>query len=134
LTRRAPTRMLVGMHTRAHSKRRLVVTIVAAALALSLVPSAGAGAYIYWWQRNMAPNSPGYDYQAHNHTYNEMYFGPNAGWRSEIWERTPAGYRHFVKQCYGNCFFYHPGYYYTYAFCANRDYSTHFVYDCMNRW
>jgi hypothetical protein len=117
-------------------RRRAVAASFAVVLALTLVPTAGAGAYIYWWQRNMPANVPGYDRMAHNHTYNELYFGPNAGWRSQVWEVTPAGYRHFVKWCTGNCFNAHPGYYYTYAYCANRDYygRTHFVYDCMDRW
>ena len=103
--------------------------------ALSLVPTAGAGAYIYWWQRNMAPGDLGYDRTApHNRVYNELYFGPNAGWISQVWEVTPAGYRHFDKRCVGNCFNAHPGYYSTYAYCANRDGRVHFVHDCMSRW
>ena len=69
-----------------------------------------------------------------NHTYNEHYFGPNAGWRSEVWEVTPAGYRHFDRWCVGNCFNAHPPYYYTKSYCANRDGGTHFVYDCSNEW
>jgi hypothetical protein len=111
--------------------------MLVATLALTLVPTAGAGSYIYWWQRNMAANVPAYDrVAAHNHTYNELYFGPNAGWASQVWEVTPAGYRHFDKRCVGNCFNAHPGYYYTYSYCANRDWynQTHFVYDCMDRW
>ena len=66
--------------------------------------------------------------------YNELYFGPNAGWQSQVWEVTPAGYRHFDKRCTGNCFNAHPAYYYTYSYCSNRDGSTHFVYDCMDKW
>jgi hypothetical protein len=117
-------------------RRRAVAAAFVAALALTLVPTAGAGAYIYWWQRNMPANVPGYDRMTHNHTYNELYFGPNAGWKSELWEVTPAGYRHFDKNCVGNCFNAHPGYYYTDVYCANRDYygTTHFVYECMDRW
>jgi hypothetical protein len=100
-------------------------------------PSASAGAHVYWWQSNMPANSPVRDaWGPHNHTYNELYFGPNAGWRSEVWELTPAGYRHFDKWCYGNCFNAHPGYYYDYAFCANRDVNgqTHFVTECYDEW
>ena len=116
-------------------RRRAAVVAVVAGLALALVPVAGATSYIYWWQRNMAPNGMGYDRMtAHNHSYNELYFGPNAGWSSEVWEVTPAGYRHFDKRCSGNCFNAHPRYYLTYAYCSNRDGSTHFVYDCMDQW
>ncbi|HEX9598057.1 MAG TPA: hypothetical protein VF963_01670 [Gaiellaceae bacterium] len=104
-------------------------------LSLTFVSTAGAEYYIYWWQQNMAPNAQGYDrLTAHNHIYNELYFGPNAGWRSEVWEVTPAGYRHFDKWCVGNCFNAHPGYYYTYSFCSNRDGGTHFVYQCRDQW
>jgi hypothetical protein len=112
-----------------------VMTLVAA-LTLAFVPSAGAGKYLYWWQRNMPANVPARDGTPHNHTYNELYFGPNAGWRSEVWEVTPAGYRHFDKWCVGNCFNAHPGYYYDHSYCANRDVygQTHFVYDCMDEW
>ena len=115
---------------------RALAAALAVVLALTLVPAAGAGAYIYWWQRNMPANARGYDLTAHNHTYNELQFGANAGWRSQIWEVTPAGYRHFDRWCTGNCYFSHPGWFYTYSFCANRDVygQTHFVYDCMDRW
>jgi hypothetical protein len=124
------------VHVRSRlQRRRAVAATFAAAVALGFVPNAGAGAWIYWWQRNMPPNDPAFSRTtAHNHTYNELYFGPNAGWRSEVWEVTPAGYRHFDKNCVGNCFNAHPGYYYDYPYCANRDGSTHFVYDCMARW
>jgi hypothetical protein len=117
-------------------KRSAVVAAFVAALALAVVPAAGASSHIYWWQQNMPANSSGYDLMYHNHTYNELYFGPNAGWRSELWERTPAGYRHFDKWCSGNCYFAHPGYYYDGSYCANRDVygQTHFVYDCLNEW
>jgi hypothetical protein len=116
-------------------RRRTAAVAVVAGLALMLVPVAGATSYIYWWQRNMAPNGVGYDRTAaHNHSYNELYFGPNAGWSSEVWEVTPAGYRHFDKRCSGNCFNAHPRYYLTYAYCSNRDGGTHFVYDCMDQW
>jgi hypothetical protein len=117
-------------------QRRCALAATFAILAtLAFVPTAGASAYIYWWQRNMAPGQMGYDRTtAHNHTYNELYFGPNAGWRSEVWEVTPAGYRHFDKWCTGNCFNAHPGYYYDYAYCSNRDDGTHFVYECKDEW
>jgi hypothetical protein len=117
-------------------KRSAVVAAFVAAVALAVVPAAGASSHIYWWQSNMPANGQGYDLTYHNHTYNELYFGPNAGWRSELWERTPAGYRHFDKWCSGNCYFAHPGYYYTGSYCSNRDTygQTHFVYDCMNEW
>jgi len=116
-------------------RRCVLAAALAVALALTLIPTAGAwSTRIYWWQRNMAPNSPAADWSAHNHTYNELYFGPNAGWASQVWEVTPAGYRHFDKRCVGNCFNRHPGYYYTYSFCANRDGSSHFVYNCMDEW
>lgn len=125
---------MVQVGSRLQRRRTFAATFVAA-LALTLVPTAGAEAYIYWWQRNMAPDALGYDRTTpHNHTYNELFFGPNAGWRSEVWEVTPAGYRHFDKDCVGNCFNAHPGYYYDYSYCSNRDGSTHFVYDCMDRW
>jgi hypothetical protein len=114
---------------------RVAAGTVVAALALGLVPVAGASSYLYWWQRNMPPNGIGYDRMtAHNHYYNELYFGPNAGWQSQVWEVTPAGYRHFDKRCTGNCFNAHPAYYSTYAYCSNRDGGTHFVYDCMDKW
>jgi hypothetical protein len=114
---------------------RVAAGTVVAALALGLVPVAGASSYLYWWQRNMPPNGIGYDRMtAHNHYYNELYFGPNAGWQSQVWEVTPAGYRHFDKRCTGNCFNAHPAYYSTYAYCSNRDSGTHFVYDCMDKW
>ncbi len=118
-----------------HQRRNAVAAILVLAGALALVPVAGASSYIYWWQRNMAPNEQGFSRTtAHNHTYNELYFGPNAGWRSEVWEVTPAGYRHFDKNCVGNCFNAHPGYYYDYVYCSNRDGSTHFVNDCRTEW
>ena len=111
----------------------LISAILCAAI---FVPTATGSAYAYWYQQNMPANAQGSDFNAHNHRYNELYFGPNAGWRGEVWERTPAGYRHFDKWCYGNCFFAHPAYYYDYAFCSNRDTygQTHFVYDCMDEW
>lgn len=117
-------------------QRRCALIAVFATLAtLVFVPAAGASAYIYWWQRNMASGQVGYDRTAHNRTYNELYFGANAGWRSEVWEVTPAGYRHFDKWCTGNCFNAHPGSYYSYAYCSNRDdYGTHFVYECKGEW
>jgi hypothetical protein len=108
------------------------------AFGLALAPAAaGSGAYIYWWQQNMPANVAIADRTgAHNHIYNELYFGPNAGWRSQVWEVTPAGYRHFVRWCTGNCFFSHPGWFYTYSYCANRDIygNPHFVNRCMDRW
>jgi hypothetical protein len=116
-------------------RRWAVAVAMVVLLALTFASTAGAQYYIYWWQQNMAPNAQGYDRStAHNHIYNELYFGANAGWRSEVWEVTPAGYRHFDKWCVGNCFNAHPGYYYTYSFCSNRDGSTHFVYDCKDQW
>jgi hypothetical protein len=110
--------------------------MIAAALGLSLIPAAGAGAYIYWWQQNMPANSPARSVFPHNHVYNELYFGPSAGWRGQVWEVTPAGYRHFERWCSGNCFNSHPGWFYTNTFCANRDPygQPHFVNDCMGRW
>jgi hypothetical protein len=109
---------------------------LAVLLALSSAPSAGAEAYNYWWQRNMPTSQVGHDIFAHNHNYNELYFGPNAGWRSQLWEVTPAGWTHFVKNCTGNCYFAHPPYYYATVYCANRDPNgqTHFVYQCQDQW
>lgn len=120
----------------ADMKRLLLLLTVVAMLALGLASSAVAESHIYWWQRNMPVGVYGQDGMAHNHTYNELYFGPNAGWKAQLWEVTPAGYRHFDRSCTGNCYFSHPGYYFTASFCANRDPygSTHFVNDCMNRW
>src|SRR5262245_31076260 len=120
----------------ADMKRILLLLTIVAMLALGLAASAAAESQSYWWQRNMPVSTYGQDPFAHNHTYNELYFGPNAGWKAELWEVTPAGYRHFVKSCTGNCFFSHPGYYFTKSFCANRDPygTTHFVNDCMDRW
>ena len=116
-------------------RRWAIVAAVVVLLSLTFAATAGAQYYIYWWQQNMPPNGLGADRQtAHNHIYNELYFGPNAGWRSEVWEVTPAGYRHFDKWCVGNCFNAHPGYYYTYSFCSNRDSGTHFVYNCKDQW
>jgi hypothetical protein len=117
-------------------RRRAGAALALVAVALVLVPTAGASAHIYWWQQNMAPNQVVSDYAfgAHNRTYNELYFGPSAPYRSEIWEVTPAGYRHFDKWCYGNCFHAHPGYYYDYPYCSNRDGATHFVNRCMSEW
>jgi hypothetical protein len=51
-----------------------------------------------------------------------------------VWEVTPAGFRHFDKSCVGNCFNAHPGYYFTYSYCANRDGRTHFVRQCLDQW
>ena len=115
--------------------RTTLAALCIVCLALATAPTAGAAAYIYWWQRNMPPNATGYDRTAaHNHTYNELYFGPNAGWSSEVWEVTPAGSRHYDKRCSGNCFNSHPGTYFTYAYCSNRDGGTHFVNRCMDQW
>ena len=122
------------MRTR-FKRRWAALTVLLAALALVFASTASAQWYIYWWQRNMTTGDRGVDsLTAHNHIYNELYFGPNAGWRSEVWEVTPAGYRHFDKWCAGNCFNAHPGYYSTYAYCANRDGYTHFVYQCRDQW
>ncbi len=116
-------------------RRPLLAAILAACFALMLVPTASAQTQIYVWQQNLPPNGVGRDYAgAHNHFYNELYFGPNAGWRSEVWEVTPAGYRHFDKNCVGNCFNSHPAYYFATAYCANRDGGSHFVYQCLDRW
>jgi hypothetical protein len=77
-------------------RRWAVVVAMVVLFALTFASTAGAEYHIYWWQQNMAPNAQGYDRMtAHNHIYNELYFGPNAGWWSEVWEVTPAGYRHF---------------------------------------
>ncbi len=116
---------------------RIWTVLLTIVLALSLAPAAGATRLIYWWQHNMPVNSPAYDRSAYrNHIYNELYFGYGAGWRGEVWEVTPAGYRHYDKWCQGNCFNAHPGTYSTYAYCANRDGygTTHFVYDCQDEW
>jgi hypothetical protein len=114
--------------------RRLCLLAVAA-FALVLVPQASAGSQIYWWQQNMSPSQIGYDRRyAANHNYNELFFGPNAGWWGEVWEVTPAGARHYDRTCQGNCFNAHPATYYTYVYCANRDGRTHFVYDCSSSW
>jgi hypothetical protein len=117
-------------------KRLALLLVVAVTVALMLVSVASAEKHIYWWQRNMSTSQSGYDLAYHNHNYNELYFGANAGWNSKLWEVTPAGATHFVKNCSGNCFFAHPAYYYTGSYCANRDPNgtTHFVYDCMNQW
>jgi hypothetical protein len=117
------------------SRRRGVAALAVILVALALAPTAGAWAQIYWWQQNMYPGQIGRDAaMAHNHTYNELYFGPSAYYRSQIWEMTPAGYKHFEKWCYGNCFHAHPGYYFDYAYCANRDGVAHFVNRCMDEW
>jgi hypothetical protein len=120
----------------ARMKRILLLLTLVATLGLGVASPAGAESMTYWWQQNMSVSRYGVDPFSHNHTYNELYFGPNAGWKAELWEVTPAGYRHFVKSCTGNCFFSHPGYYFTKSLCANRDPngSTHFVNDCMDRW
>jgi hypothetical protein len=115
-------------------RRWAVAVAVMAALALTLAAAAGAQSYLYWWQQNMAPGERGADVHAHNHTYNELWFGPNAGWRSQVWEVTPAGYRHFDMSCVGNCFNAHPSTYYTYSYCTNRDGGTHFVRQCQDQW
>jgi hypothetical protein len=118
------------------ARRWLGGALALVATALVLIPAAGATNQIYWWQRNMSPNQPGYDRtMAHNHFYNEIYFGSGyANYDSEVWEVTPSGERHFDKKCRGNCFNDHPPYYFTYVFCANRDGATHFVYDCFSSW
>src|SRR5439155_21308329 len=83
-----PTRT-VTVHLRI--RRRTAAVAIVAGLALMLVPVAGATSYIYWWQRNMAPNGVGYDRMtAHNHSYNELYFGPNAGCTSKMGGVKPA--------------------------------------------
>jgi hypothetical protein len=117
-------------------KRLAFLLALAATVALVLASVANAEKYIYWWQHNMSTSQYGYDRSYHNHNYNELFFGPNAGWNSRLWEATPAGYTHFAKNCYGNCFFAHPPYYYTASFCANRDPNgtSHFVSDCMDQW
>jgi hypothetical protein len=117
-------------------KRLTLLLGLAATLALVIASVANAEKQIYWWQRNMSTSQHGYDLSYHNHNYNELYFGANAGWSSKVWEVTPAGYVHFVKYCSGNCFFAHPAYYYTGSYCANRDPNgtSHFVYDCMDQW
>jgi hypothetical protein len=123
---------------RRHGKwisRRAGSGLAIVATALMLVPAASGSSLIYWWQRNMAPDQVGFDrFTAHNHNYNELAFGANAGWWSEVWEVTPAGYRHFDRMCQGNCYNAHPPYYFTYVYCANRDGRTHFVYDCRTEW
>jgi hypothetical protein len=105
-------------------------------VAMVVVPTASATqTQVYVWQTNLAPNVAARDWAGpHNHVYNELFFGYGAGWRSEVWEVTPAGYRHFDKWCVGNCFNSHPAYYYATAFCANRDSGPHFVNDCLSRW
>jgi hypothetical protein len=115
---------------------RIALFILIVALALLAAPVAGGGSYIYWWQHNMPTSTFGHDPNYHNHNYNELYFGPNAGWWARLWELTPAGYTHFVQWCNGNCFYAHPPYYYTSSYCANRDPygTTHFVYDCKDQW
>jgi hypothetical protein len=121
----------LGRRLRKRSSAGLALVVVA----LSLAPTASAMSQIYWWQQNMSPGELGFDRRgAYNHNYNELYFGPGAGWRSEVWEVTPAGYRHFDRWCSGNCFNAHPPYYYTYVYCANRDGYTHFVNDCSSSW
>jgi hypothetical protein len=117
-------------------KRLVLFLMLVVTLALGVAPVAAAEKYNYWWQRNMAANQAAHDPFAHNHTYNELYFGANAGWRSQLWEVTPAGYTHFVKNCSGNCYFAHPPYYYASSYCANRDPygQTHFVYQCQDQW
>jgi hypothetical protein len=116
--------------------KRIGAALAPVVAALALIPSAGAAAQIYWWQQNMSPGEVGFDraFGAHNRTYNELYFGQTNPYRSEIWEVTPAGDRHFDKWCYGNCFQTHPGYFYDYPYCANRDGRTHFVNRCMSEW
>jgi hypothetical protein len=117
-------------------KRLALFLALAATVALGIVSVADAEKYNYWWQRNMAANQSARDPFPHNHNYNELYFGPNAGWYSRLWEVTPAGYTHFVRNCSGNCFFAHPAYYYTYSYCSNRDPygQAHFVYQCQDQW
>lgn len=117
-------------------KRLALLLALVLTVSLVFVSVASAGKYIYWWQRNMSTSQYGYDLNYHNHNYNELYFGPNAGWNSRLWEVTPAGYTHFVKNCSGNCYFAHPPYYYTGSYCANRDPygQTHFVYQCLDEW
>ena len=116
--------------------KRASAALLLVVVALALSPPAHAAAHIYWWQQNMAAGQVVADYAfgAHNRTYNELYFGPGAYYRSEIWEVTPAGYAHFDKWCWGNCYFAHAGYFYDYPFCSNRDGSAHFVSRCMSEW
>lgn len=117
-------------------RRSMLAAAIVVFVAMAAVPAAGAfQTQVYVWQANVAPNVANLGWDGpHNHFYNELYFGPNAGWRSEVWEVTPAGYRHFDKSCVGNCFNSHPAYYYATAFCANRDSGPHFVYECLDRW
>ena len=116
-------------------RTRASAGLAVALTALALASTAGATSQTYWWQQNMSPGEIGFDRRAaHNHNYNELYFGPYAGYRSEVWEVTPGGARHFDKWCWGNCFNSHPPYYYTYVYCANRDGVTHFVSDCFSAW
>jgi hypothetical protein len=113
---------------------RAIVALAVLAVCLTLAPAAGAQAQIYWWNMNMPADKVAYWPYPANHNYNELAFGFNAGWRSEVWEVTPAGYRHFDKWCVGNCFNAHPPYYYTKTYCSNRDGREHFVYDCKGEF
>jgi hypothetical protein len=117
-------------------KRIALLLILAMAVALAAASTANAEKYLYWYQRNMAAGQASRGIGPHNHNYNEMYFGPNAGWFAKLWELTPAGAVHFVRNCNGNCFYAHPATYYARTWCSNQDPngSTHFVSDCMEQW
>ena len=60
-------------------RRWAAAAAAAVLLSLTFAATAGAQYYIYWWQQNMPVSRYGVDPFAHNHTYNELYFGPNAG-------------------------------------------------------
>jgi hypothetical protein len=127
--------MTGGWVVRVRSRRRawFVVALTSAAVALVVVQTALAvSTRNYWYQSNMPPGDWS-DGISHNHTYNEMYWGPGANYHGEIWEDV-AGAMHYYHSFNGNFGASDPGTYFGFPICGNLTSSTHFVHHCLAQW
>jgi hypothetical protein len=116
-------------------RSKLVVVLVVVALALVAVPIALAGARIYWYQGNISAGNIKTDFVPHNHTYNQMYWGPGATYPGALfmWTQQYAE-EHYYHAFNGNAAYSNPGVYYDYPLCQNRDSTSHFVDHCNTQW
>jgi hypothetical protein len=118
-------------------KRRssFFAALIVVVLSLIVVPFASAvSSRNYWYQSNLIAGGAGTDWVFHNHTYNEMYWGPGANYPGEIFQEVMSGAKHYYHSFNGNFGTTDPGAYYTAPLCGNRDSQAHFVNHCLASW
>lgn len=129
------TRLLPRFGRRIAWRPRWLIAVGVVVVALFVVPVALAGARIYWYQTNIPSHTSESDFIYHNHTYNQMYWGPGATWPGYLYMLDyQDGKVHYFHSFNGNAAYSDAGTYFNTPLCENNDGTQHFVDHCNTQW